>query len=1056
MKKIMAGIFMMVFLLFFPVSSNAWEQDAHIRINLEAIKKFQQVFGQDEKYTKAPLLTGKTYKGLEVTSASLFDKDYKLNVTEKTWAGWVIHGGYSADEPNLYASVRHFYDPLTLSGKSWLTDQICLHGTWNYLANSEIPQISAKSWGINHPDNLYSFEKAMDYYQKAMSIKETQIPVGFITGSGFRSRYVKASSLQEERSLYLAAAFRSLGETLHMLADMTQPAHVRNDSHPKFEPLEQTINQYYVRNIVSDGFLVDPEIGKYFISASGGERYPVETLFEETSRYTNRRFFSADTIYDKAMSILPKNGVGTYPSPQLSNLISKNQYFKDNRLITGSTIYFGLFDGIEVPLARVDLIDRMENGGLFTTMELKKENFNIPPTMALRQGEILIPAAIAACSDLMDRFFPTLELTVELEEPLVEKDNKNNEKAVYPVISTMTHHIKKDINWNEAGLEIKYSGPGTVIIVSEDRSQKEIQVGFVDGVIAQVLDHKNKKKLKDSELKLFVKQSSKTKLTKEEQFFEVFEGDMVYVRVEAGGRQFESNSVFIGEVDRVLDIIWEPEKPVMADEITLSTELTDNGYFVWDLGDGTTEEGDNKLIVKHKYNKGDKYNVSVICYSNGKKEKIIARGNAELSVGEKFNIAILPGNNLEAAAKDTVEISAVPAESNRRFDGLTIKWILDGAASVKPDNSKVQFQYNDEGRYTITVQALDKNSVVAGEGKAVIDITKNERKLQVSYPSEIGFLDGFEIRLKIDDQVLRKQIRNIEIKASDSGLFAFCSDKASYYQNECRLAYEGEDNIVFYGKTMKFPNEDTKAGINISVRMHDNSKTDYKLDIMVRDVTYDILPPDSGVYDQITTHRVELNKADEGGSHEGTTTPYSWFYYTNMADTDGYSEDYKGATVFVQYIATARYVEITGKFDKETARELLLKNKSSLRILRMDHLENVSEEKYEQGELPDSFLALNHSVYGFYAKSFDALEVKKSYNNPVKTQAGEQVYTVRMIKEYYVFIGDRLFNIYTLFAENTPASQIDAAYARLESQCDSVARTFRTQTQAMGEYITLE
>ncbi len=725
MKKLITFMFSIILLFMVSTVSNAWEQNTHIRINLEAIKKFNHTFGNTKKYLKAPLVKENTYIGLEVSSSSLLDKNYKTSIVNKTFEGWIIHGGYSADEPNLYASVRHFYDPLALSGKTWLTDQVSMHGTWNYIANQKVPEIDAKVWGLNHEDNPYSFQKAMEYYYKSMTIRESQTPVGFLPGGSSRSRYVKASSLEEERKLYLAAAFRALGETMHMLADMTQPAHVRNDSHPKLEPLEQTINQHYVQDFAH--LIVDPEIGKYFISASASEKYSVEQLFEETAKYTNKNFFSADTIYDKAKGILPKNGEGTYPNPQLSNLIPKNSYFGSNRMITGSTVYFGTFNGVEVPLARVDMLDRLNSEGLILKNRVEEYvtgfNFNISPTMALKQGEVLIPVAIAACSDLIDRFIPTMELEVEIGTAEIERDAKNNEKAIYPVTAMMKHDIDKDSEWKKANMQIQYSGPGTVIIVGEDRSLRQIRVSFVEGKISQVQDYKNKKKMVDGPLKLYMKKSAKIKLTKEEAFFEVLEGDMLYIEVEAGGRFFESNTVYIDGVESVLEISYEPENPSRLDEIYFLSTGRELLYYVWEFGDGNSQTGRAIIDTMHRYEKNGEYEVKVSAYKDSAMTEIESVGRTKIKLEEKFDISFVPGNNLEARAGDTVEIGIRPVEEKTKLALYKITWETPGGEG-NSSTDKIQLNYKETGRYNIGVKIFNDHGEMVSSNNAVIDIVE--------------------------------------------------------------------------------------------------------------------------------------------------------------------------------------------------------------------------------------------------------------------------------------------------------------------------------------------
>jgi hypothetical protein len=145
-----------------------------------------------------------------------------------TVSGIITEGGYSADEPNLYVSVKHFYDPMALSGKHELTDQSSLHGL-EYVA------IPATEWALTRAENPYSLHNAMLNYKKSMEIPSDS-QVAEIPATGDERDFAGTpTSVEEMRSMYLGKALRGLGEVMHLVADMTQPAHVRNDSHPKYE-----------------------------------------------------------------------------------------------------------------------------------------------------------------------------------------------------------------------------------------------------------------------------------------------------------------------------------------------------------------------------------------------------------------------------------------------------------------------------------------------------------------------------------------------------------------------------------------------------------------------------------------------------------------------------------------------------------------------------------------------------------------------------------------------------------------------------------------------------
>jgi hypothetical protein len=703
--------------------SFAWEQDTHIRINLEAIKDYLEIFEKNQKDSDGLLNAKSIFKGVEVSNAALLDKNHKISVEDKTYAGWIIHGGYAADEPNLYASVRHFYDPLALSGKTWLTDQVSMHGTWNYVASGDIPEIDAKVWGLSHEDNPYSYEKGLQYYYKAMTTPIDQTPVGFKPIEGFRTQAIPADTLEVERNMYLGAAFRALGEAMHLMADMTQPAHVRNDSHPVLEPLEQNINKYDVQDFADRR--VDSTIAGTYISAGGSAKLSADQLVEETARYTNKTFFSADTIYDYTLGIMPKNGEGSYSSPQLSQLIPKTNYLLNSRVITGNTTYFSMINGDEVPLARVDLLDRLETEGLIQRDRILEYgtgvNYNIPPSMAKRQGEVLIPVAIAACADLMDRFLPSLTLESHIASADLAWDEKNREKMVYTVQSVMTHHIDQDVDWAKEGLKIQYSGPGRVVLTNVDGDTKSMNIAFTAGAISHIQDVKDRRKFVEGPLKFYFKKDSGVKLTKEEAFFKVAEGDRFHVEVEAGGRVFKTEDLYFDAAASDLEITYKPEKPSRITPVDFSIEGDDDVYYRWEFGDGTEESGQGVIQVSHQYEQNGDYEVKVTAYSNSDMKTPLDVARKRIQLSEAFEIVFIPGNNLSARAGDWVEIGIAPKEESKSFNGYTIQWIVQGAEGSSTTD-RIQLSYPIEGRFTLEVKVFSAQNEQVASGSAVIDV----------------------------------------------------------------------------------------------------------------------------------------------------------------------------------------------------------------------------------------------------------------------------------------------------------------------------------------------
>ncbi|MBN1448273.1 MAG: hypothetical protein JXA28_10120, partial [Bacteroidetes bacterium] len=149
-----------------------------------------------------------TYTGPAIVNSGYFAAG--TSKADKAWTPkqWIAHGGYSADIPEVPAALRHFFDPLGIDGgKTWLTDR----GTyWEWIVNNNAfnPRINARDWALNHVDNPWSFDKGKEWMRKALAEPD-----------------------ETTRDGYMARAWRCLGETLHLVADMGCPVHVRNDSH---------------------------------------------------------------------------------------------------------------------------------------------------------------------------------------------------------------------------------------------------------------------------------------------------------------------------------------------------------------------------------------------------------------------------------------------------------------------------------------------------------------------------------------------------------------------------------------------------------------------------------------------------------------------------------------------------------------------------------------------------------------------------------------------------------------------------------------------------------
>ncbi|MCK5822097.1 MAG: hypothetical protein KAH17_09425 [Bacteroidales bacterium] len=197
---------------------------------------------------------------------------------------WIIHGGYSADEPELHASFRHFYDPKRKAGDRYLHDH--LEDLDFMLYNFTNPKVDHVNWALSNPGHEYNWNNGIAAIKKALEEMDD------IT-----------------RNEHMAFAWRALGETLHMIADMGCPAHVRDDSHPslfsgKYEGIYKYLGSpdYYEETCEAHfGDMMKSLVGNY------GEDIQLQEIFKQASSvkriahelasWTNTNFFTNQTIY---------------------------------------------------------------------------------------------------------------------------------------------------------------------------------------------------------------------------------------------------------------------------------------------------------------------------------------------------------------------------------------------------------------------------------------------------------------------------------------------------------------------------------------------------------------------------------------------------------------------------------------------------------------------------------------------------------------------------------------------------------------------------------------
>ncbi len=331
---------------------------------------------------------------------------------------WIAEGGYTADEPELFASFRHFFDPKAVSGALFLTDhldtfdrvyRVLLPATT--LAPTGIsdmnPEINARDWGLTGEQNKgvcendYSWKKGTQYIREAFAEQDTK-----------------------KKEALFAQAWRACGETMHLIADMTCVPHVRNDSHPgkaihvwmignqdpnlgylKNDPYELYTNAEVI--IENKDASVDP-VAKALIDAAGD---PL-ALFNNLATYTQDHFFSAETvsgtyIRDKGaptetkVTVVSANGMKSYPLPRLADC----DFNQKSGLFTSEINHKKILMCSEDWMSSLGWADPAKCGP------------GITKACTSSEASILVPVAIYANTRLLDWFIPRMELSLNSLDP---------------------------------------------------------------------------------------------------------------------------------------------------------------------------------------------------------------------------------------------------------------------------------------------------------------------------------------------------------------------------------------------------------------------------------------------------------------------------------------------------------------------------------------------------------------------------------------------------------------------------------------------------------------
>jgi hypothetical protein len=191
-------------------------------------------------------------------------------VTTQSVLNWILEGSVCEDDTVTETFARyknHFYDPVHdkgLGGIFWPNSGI--------MSGERAPD-----WAIDMgpaDKQLYSFSQGRKYYYDAVT-KSTDV----------------------ERKANLARMFRTLGNVMHVVQDMAQPQHTRNDSHALPSSRYETYTDANRAKLTYDG----EEIPKYATA---------QEYFTNLAQFSNNNFVSAGTNFNNLVNgqVVPNYG----------------------------------------------------------------------------------------------------------------------------------------------------------------------------------------------------------------------------------------------------------------------------------------------------------------------------------------------------------------------------------------------------------------------------------------------------------------------------------------------------------------------------------------------------------------------------------------------------------------------------------------------------------------------------------------------------------------------------------------------------------------------------
>lgn len=321
---------------------------------------------------------------------------------------WLSRGSSDEDSP-MCRAANHFHDPL----KPWASSAMNDSPWWvNAVCSAWAPYYSNVTWATGltvtkglpityNPGNFKSpslWEKAKSLYYHAVT-----------------------ATTKAEREDYFAQTFSALGQVMHLLQDMSVPAHVRNDfqSHLVFtglcvndqcsgNPTDWFANpfEHYVQShsqLISDAVSSQPLAGRSWLADfwdteqyNGSNPSSMTTL--GLAEITNANYFSDNTIPNHSPSI-----EHLFPHPMIG--AAEFHICEDEEKGTANVRRYICRNNQSGPLAKITSVSFLNEEQTIANADLSSLRLVLDDNVHDAYARKLLPLAIDFSAKLLDHFF---------------------------------------------------------------------------------------------------------------------------------------------------------------------------------------------------------------------------------------------------------------------------------------------------------------------------------------------------------------------------------------------------------------------------------------------------------------------------------------------------------------------------------------------------------------------------------------------------------------------------------------------------------------------------